>query len=64
MFCKNTNDQFGYFHLILNLSTWTLIFDKDLVDGAPKTLKENVAKEEAEGMKTKLAEAGATVELA
>ena len=37
---------------------------KDLVDGAPKTLKENVAKEEAEGMKAKLAEAGATVELA
>ena len=37
---------------------------KDLVDGAPKTLKENVAKEEAESMKAKLAEAGATVELA
>ena len=37
---------------------------KDLVDGAPKTLKENVAKEEAEAMKAKLAEAGATIELA
>lgn len=37
---------------------------KDLVDGAPKTIKENVAKEEAEGMKAKFAEAGATVELA
>ena len=37
---------------------------KDLVDGAPKTLKENVAKEEAESIKAKLAEAGATVELA
>ena len=37
---------------------------KDLVDGAPKTIKENVAKEEAESMKAKLAEAGATVELA
>ena len=37
---------------------------KDLVDGAPKTVKENVAKEEAESMKAKFAEAGATVELA
>ena len=37
---------------------------KDLVDGAPKTLKESVAKEEAEAMKAKLSEAGATVELA
>ena len=37
---------------------------KDLVDGAPKTIKENVAKEEAEAMKAKFAEAGATVELA
>ena len=36
---------------------------KDLVDGAPKTVKENVAKEEAEELKAKFAEAGATVEL-
>ena len=36
---------------------------KDLVDGAPKTVKEDVAKEEAESMKAKLEEAGATVEL-
>jgi len=36
---------------------------KELVDGAPKTVKENVAKEEAEEMKAKFAEAGATVEL-
>ena len=36
---------------------------KALVDGAPKTLKEAVAKEEAEGMKAKLEEVGATVEL-
>jgi large subunit ribosomal protein L7/L12 len=36
---------------------------KDLVDGAPKTVKENVAKAEAEEIKKKLAEAGATVEL-
>ncbi len=37
---------------------------KDLVDGAPKTIKENVAKEEAEKIKAALTEAGATVELA
>ncbi len=36
---------------------------KDLVDGAPKTVKEDVAKEDAEAMKAKLEEAGATVEL-
>jgi large subunit ribosomal protein L7/L12 len=36
---------------------------KDLVDGAPKTVKENVAKAEAEEIKKKLTDAGATVEL-
>ena len=36
---------------------------KELVDGAPKTLKEDVAKDAAEDMKAKLTEAGATVEL-
>ena len=36
---------------------------KDLVDGAPKTVKENVKKEEAEELKAKFTEAGATVEL-
>ena len=36
---------------------------KELVDGAPKTVKEQVAKEEAEEMKKKLEEAGAKVEL-
>ncbi len=36
---------------------------KALVDGAPKTLKEAVSKDDAEAMKAKLAEVGATVEL-
>ena len=36
---------------------------KDMVDGAPKTLKEGAKKEEAEEMKTKLEAAGAKVEL-
>ena len=37
---------------------------KDLVDGAPKTIKEKVGKEEAEEIKAKFTEAGAVVELA
>ena len=36
---------------------------KELVEGAPKPVKEGVAKEEAEALKGKLEEAGATVEL-
>jgi large subunit ribosomal protein L7/L12 len=36
---------------------------KDLVDGAPNAVKEGVAREEADQMKTQLEEAGATVEL-
>jgi large subunit ribosomal protein L7/L12 len=36
---------------------------KDLVDGAPNPVKEGVAREEAEQVKTQLEEAGATVEL-
>jgi large subunit ribosomal protein L7/L12 len=36
---------------------------KDLVDGAPKPIKEGIAKEEAEALKKKFTEAGATVEV-
>ena len=36
---------------------------KEIVEGAPKTLKEGASKEDAEAMKKKLAEAGATVEI-
>jgi len=36
---------------------------KDLVDGAPKTVKEGISKEEAENIKKKFTEAGATVEV-
>lgn len=36
---------------------------KDLVEGAPKTIKESVSKAEAEEMKKKLEDAGATIEL-
>ncbi len=36
---------------------------KDIVDGAPKTVKEGVSKEEAESIKAALEEAGAEVEV-
>ena len=36
---------------------------KDLVEGAPKTIKEGASKEDAEAIKAKLTEAGATVEI-
>jgi large subunit ribosomal protein L7/L12 len=36
---------------------------KDLVDSAPATLKEAVSKDEAEGLKNSLVEAGAEVEI-
>ena len=36
---------------------------KDLVDGAPKPVKENIKKEDAEAIKKQLEEAGATVEI-
>ena len=36
---------------------------KDLVDGAPKTVKENVSKEEAEELKAKFTEVGAVIDL-
>ena len=36
---------------------------KDLVEGAPKTIKEGVSKDEAEAIKKQLTEAGATVEV-
>jgi large subunit ribosomal protein L7/L12 len=36
---------------------------KDLVDGAPKTVKEGISKEEAETIKKKFTDAGATVEV-
>ncbi len=36
---------------------------KDLVDGAPKTIKEGVSKEEAEDLKAKFTEVGAVVDL-
>ena len=49
--------------LVKELSGLGLKEAKDLVDGAPKPLKEGVSKEEAESVKQQLTEAGAEVEV-
>lgn len=49
--------------LVKDLTGLGLKESKDLVDGAPKELKEGVSKEEAEALKTQLEEAGAKVEI-
>lgn len=49
--------------LVKDLTGLGLKEAKDLVDAAPKALKEGIAKDEAEGLKKSLEEAGAEVEL-
>jgi len=49
--------------LVKDLTGLGLKEAKDLVDAAPKAVKEGVAKDEAEGLKKSLEEAGAEVEL-
>lgn len=49
--------------LVKDLTGLGLKEAKELVDGAPKAVKEGISKEEAESMKAKLEEAGAEVEL-
>jgi large subunit ribosomal protein L7/L12 len=49
--------------LVKDLTGLGLKESKDLVDGAPKPLKEGVSKEEAEQIKAQLTEAGAEVEI-
>ena len=56
--------KLGVIKLVREITGLGLKEAKDLVDGAPATIKENVAKEEAEKMKAALTEAGAVVELA
>jgi large subunit ribosomal protein L7/L12 len=56
-------NKIGVIKVVRELTGLGLKEAKDLVDGAPKTVKENVAKAQAEEMKKKLVEAGATVEL-
>ncbi|RLC72326.1 MAG: 50S ribosomal protein L7/L12 [Chloroflexi bacterium] len=49
--------------VVRQLTTLTLKEAKELVESAPKPVKEGVSKEEAETIKAKLEEAGATVEI-
>jgi large subunit ribosomal protein L7/L12 len=49
--------------VVREVTTLGLKEAKDLVDGAPKTVKENIKKEEAEEIKKKLEAAGAQVEI-
>ena len=56
-------NKLGVIKVVRELTGLGLKDAKDLVEGAPKTLKEGVSKEEAEKIKATLAEAGATVEI-
>ena len=56
-------NKIGVIKVVRELTGLGLKEAKELVDGAPKTVKEQAAKEEAEEMKKKLEEAGAKVEL-
>ncbi|HPX03923.1 MAG TPA: 50S ribosomal protein L7/L12 [Synergistaceae bacterium] len=56
-------NKIGVIKVVREITGLGLKEAKELVDGAPKTVKEQVAKEEAEEMKKKLEEAGAKVEL-
>ena len=57
------DSKLGVIKVVRELTGLGLKEAKDLVEGAPKTLKEGVSKEEAEDLKAKLAAAGATVEI-
>lgn len=56
-------NKIGVIKAIREITQLGLKEAKDLADGAPKVVKEGVAKEEAESIKAKLVEAGATVTL-
>ncbi|MFH1188731.1 MAG: 50S ribosomal protein L7/L12 [bacterium] len=61
---KNAGDQkINVIKAVREITGLGLKESKDLVEGAPKAVKEGVKKEEAEELKKKLEEAGATVSL-
>lgn len=61
---KNGGDQkINVIKVVKEITGLGLKEAKDMVDGAPKPIKENIKKEEAEEIKKKLEEVGATVEL-
>lgn len=53
----------GVIKVVREITALGLKEAKDLVDSAPKAVKEKISKEEAEAIKAKLTEAGATVEI-
>ncbi len=55
--------KLGVVKVVKELTGLGLKEAKELVDGAPKAIKEGVSKDEAESLKAKLEEAGASVEL-
>lgn len=55
--------KLGVVKIVKDLTGLGLKESKDLVDGAPKPVKEGVSKEEAESLKKQLEEAGAKVEV-
>ena len=57
------DSKLGVIKVVREITGLGLKEAKDLVEGAPKPLKEGVSKEEAEDLKAKLAAAGATVEV-
>ena len=56
-------NKLGVVKIVKDLTGLGLKEAKELVDGAPKAIKEGIAKAEAEEMKTKLTDAGAEVEI-
>jgi len=57
-------NKIGVIKAVKDITGLSLKESKDIVDGAPKAVKEGVKKADAEEMKTKLEEAGAVAELA
>jgi large subunit ribosomal protein L7/L12 len=57
------DNKIGVIKVVRSLTSLGLKEAKDLVEGAPKTVKEGISKEDAETAKKQLEEAGATVEL-
>ena len=56
-------NKIGVIKVVREVTSLGLKEAKDLVEGAPKAVKEGVTKDEAENIKKKFAEAGATVEV-
>ena len=56
-------NKIGVIKAVREVTSLGLKEDKDLVEGAPKPIKEGVNKDEAESIKKKFTEAGATVEI-